>query len=82
LRRRKCRLADSAPPWLVSDTPMGCAPASSSARDGAEAFATLDLDLLLPSEPARRRKALDALAAQGFSFQAGGEPFLDDEDDR
>jgi len=51
------------------------------ARDGAEAFATLDLDLLLPPEPAQLRKALDALAARGFSFQAGGEPFLDGEDD-
>ena len=51
------------------------------ARDGAEAFATLDVDILLPPEPAQLRRALNALAARGFSFQAEGEPFLNGEDD-
>lgn len=51
------------------------------AQDGAEAFATLDVDILLPPEPAQLRRALNALAARGFSFQAEGEPSLDGEDD-
>ena len=47
------------------------------ARNGAHAFATLDLDLLLASESDNLRCALEALAAGGFSFEAGAEPFLD-----
>jgi hypothetical protein len=51
------------------------------ARDGAHAFATLDLDLLLAPEPGNLRRALEALSAGGFSFETGGEPFLDRNDE-
>jgi predicted nucleotidyltransferase len=47
------------------------------ARDAAHAFATLDLDLLLARERRNLRRALEALSADGFSFETGGEPFLD-----
>ena len=47
------------------------------ARDGAHAFATLDLDLLLAPEPGNLRCALEALSAGGFSFETGEGPFLD-----
>jgi len=51
------------------------------ARDGAHAFATLDLDLLLAPERENLRRALEALFAAGFVFEAGGEPFLDRDDE-
>ena len=50
------------------------------ARDGAHAFATLDLDLLLAPEPDNLRCALETLSAAGFSFETGGEPFCDRND--
>lgn len=50
------------------------------ARNGAHAFATLDLDLLLAPESDNLRCALEALSAGGFSFEAGAEPFLDWDD--
>jgi len=51
------------------------------ARDPSEAVATLDLDVLLRPDPRVLRAALSALGGLGFSFAAGGEPFvgLDDE---
>ena len=52
------------------------------ARDGAHAFATLDLDLLLAPEPGNLRCALEALSTDGFSFETGGEPFLDKDDEK
>jgi hypothetical protein len=51
------------------------------ARDPTQAFSTLDLDVLLAPEPGNLRQALQALSQCGFSFQAGGEPFLDLDDD-
>jgi len=51
------------------------------ARDGAHAFATLDLDLLLAPESSNFRCALKALSAGGFSFETGGEPFPDRNDE-
>ena len=51
------------------------------ARDGNHAFATLDLDLLLAPDPDNLRCALEALSAAGFSFETGGEPFLDRNDE-
>src|SRR5439155_3781924 len=52
------------------------------ARDPSEAVATVDLDALLRPDPRVLRSALSALRGLGFSFAAGGEPFvdLDDED--
>ena len=52
------------------------------ARDPSEAVVTLDLDALLPPDARVLRSALSALRSIGFSFAAGGEPFvdLDDED--
>jgi hypothetical protein len=47
------------------------------ARNGAHAFATLDLDLLLAPESDNLRCALQALAAGGFSTEAGAEASLD-----
>ena len=50
------------------------------ARTPALASATLDLDLLLAPEPANLGAALRALSGAGFSFSAGGEPFVELED--
>lgn len=51
------------------------------ARDASQVLVTADLDLLLPRRANALRSALAALAAAGFSFEAGGEPFLDRGDD-
>ncbi len=51
------------------------------AREAAAAIATLDLDLLLRPRVATLRTALSALRTAGFSFEAGGEPFIDQDDD-
>ena len=50
------------------------------ARDPAQAFATLDLDLLLEPLAPNLSVALRALADHGYRFEAGGEPFLDLDD--
>ena len=47
------------------------------ARTPAHAFATLDLDALLEPTVENLGKALRALAALGYAFEAGREPFLD-----
>jgi hypothetical protein len=47
------------------------------ARDASEVVVTADVDLLLPARARSLRAALVALADAGFSFEAGGEPFLD-----
>lgn len=47
------------------------------ARTPAEAYATLDLDALLAPSAANLAAALRALHALGYRFEAGGEPFLD-----
>ncbi len=51
------------------------------ARDPSEAVFTLDLDVLLRPDVAVLRAALAALDRIGFSFAAGGEPFVDLDDD-
>lgn len=51
------------------------------ARDASEAVVTHDLDLWLRPDPMNVQKALVALRDAGFSFEAGGEPFVDLEDD-
>jgi hypothetical protein len=51
------------------------------ARTPAQAFATLDLDAFIAPTAINLRKALSALYRIGFAFEAGGEPFLDIEDD-
>lgn len=51
------------------------------ARDASVAFVTQDLDVLLRPDPANLREAFRALKATGFRFEAGGEPFLDIDDD-
>lgn len=51
------------------------------ARIPAEAFATLDLDALLEPTLGNLRGALRVLDSLGYEFEAGGEPFLDWEDD-
>ena len=50
------------------------------ARTPADAYATLDLDALIAPEAENLRRALEALAALGYDFEAGGEPFLDVDD--
>jgi hypothetical protein len=47
------------------------------ARDASEAVATRDLDVLVRPTPETLGTALRALDHAGFSFEAGGEPFLD-----
>jgi hypothetical protein len=51
------------------------------ARDGAQAFATLDLDLLLAPSRENLRCALEVLSAGGLTFESGGEPFHDRNDE-
>jgi hypothetical protein len=51
------------------------------ARDPGLAFGTLDLDLFLRPDLDNLRSALAALAARGFRFEGGGEPFVDSDDE-
>jgi hypothetical protein len=51
------------------------------ARTPAQAFATLDLDALLEPTVENLRAALRVLDQLGYDFEAGGEPFLDREED-
>lgn len=50
------------------------------ARTPAEAFSTLDLDALLAPSASNLAQALRVLAGLGYSFEAGGEPFVDGDD--
>jgi len=50
------------------------------ARTPAQAFATLDVDALLPPSVENLRRALSVLGRLGYSFEAGNEPFVDFED--
>jgi hypothetical protein len=49
-------------------------------RTPGQAFATLDLDALLPPVAEKLAAALRVLSALGYTFEAGGEPFVDRED--
>lgn len=51
------------------------------ARNPGHAFATLDLDALLAPTVANLRTALGVFARLGYAFEAGGEPFVDFDDD-
>lgn len=51
------------------------------ARTPAQAYMTLDLDVLLAPTVENLRRALASLADLGFAFEAGREPFLDREDE-
>jgi hypothetical protein len=51
------------------------------ARDASAVAQTADLDVLLARRVETLRRALEALRAAGFAFEAGGEPFVDVEDD-
>ena len=51
------------------------------ARDPADAVVTEDLDLLLARDSGSLRLALRVLGAIGFAFEAGGDPFLDVDDE-
>jgi hypothetical protein len=50
------------------------------ARTPAQAFATLDLDALLPPAVENLERALRVLSGIGYAFEAGGEPFVDLDD--
>ena len=50
------------------------------ARTPADAFATLDIDAFLAPAVENLRIALSTLAATGYEFEAGGEPFVDLDD--
>lgn len=58
---------------------VGVAGINFYARDASVVVLTADLDLLLPPRVDALRMALAALARAGF--EAGGEPFIDVEDD-
>lgn len=47
------------------------------ARDPSEAFATMDLDLMVPPSAEVLGRFLEVLGEAGFTFEAGGEPFVD-----
>lgn len=51
------------------------------ARDASGVVQTADLDVLLARRVEALRRALDALRTAGFAFEAGGEPFVDADDD-
>lgn len=51
------------------------------ARTPAEAYATLDLDALLAPTVENLREALRVLDTLGYRLEAGGEPFLDTDDE-
>jgi len=51
------------------------------ARTPSEAFSTLDLDALLAPSAANLAQALRVLAGLGYAFEAGGEPFIDLDDE-
>ena len=50
------------------------------ARMPGQVFATLDLDTLLPPVVDNLIAALRVMSRLGYTFEAGGEPFLDLED--
>ncbi len=50
------------------------------ARTPAEAYATLDVDVLLAPAVENLERALSVLSRLGYAFEAGGEPFVDLED--
>jgi predicted nucleotidyltransferase len=50
------------------------------ARTPADAFATLDVDAFLAPITDNLRRSLAALASLGYTFEAGGEPFVDLDD--
>jgi len=60
---------------------VGVAGINFYARDASGVVLTADLDLLLPPRVDALRTALAALSRTGFEFEAGGEPFIDVEDD-
>jgi predicted nucleotidyltransferase len=60
---------------------VGVAGINFYARDASGVVLTADLDLLLAPRVDVLRAALAALARAGFAFEAGGEPFVDLEDD-
>lgn len=49
------------------------------ARDPSQAVATRDLDVLLRPAIENLQRALGALRRGGYAFEAGGEPFLDED---
>jgi hypothetical protein len=51
------------------------------ARTPAQAYSTLDLDALIAPNVANLRTALGVLSRLGYGFEAGGEPFVDVDDD-
>ena len=51
------------------------------ARNPGQAFAALDLGALLAPTVANLRTALGALRSLGYAFEAGGEPFVDFDDE-
>jgi len=51
------------------------------ARTPSEAFSTLDLDALLAPSATNLGRALRVLTELGYAFEAGGEPFIDVEDE-
>jgi len=51
------------------------------ARAPSEAFSTLDVDALLAPSVENLARALSVLAELGYVFEAGGEPFLDVQDE-
>ncbi len=52
------------------------------ARDASETFVTQDLDVLLRADLSTLKSALARLSGAGFTFETGGEPFVDLADDQ
>ena len=60
---------------------VGMSGINAFAADPGDTFVTRDVDCLLRPDVSNLRRALDALRAVGFSFEADVEPFVDVEDD-
>ena len=76
-RRALAALSDAGVAYVI----VGVGGINFYARIPAQAFTTLDVDLLLEPTPENLRNALRVLDGLGYEFEAGGEPFLDLEDD-
>ena len=60
---------------------MGVGGINFYARTPGDVFATLDLDTLLAPAVENLSSALRVLSELGYTFEAGGEPFLDLEEE-
>lgn len=69
-----CLLGKARVPYVI----VGAFGVNLYAERAGLVVSTLDCDFLLPPDAGALARALDALQAHGYDFEAGGEPFLPD----